>query len=500
MKGETLLNCRGICKDFGITKALKNVDFTVSRGKVFGLIGENGSGKSTLAAVISGIYPATSGDMEKNGAVWKPKDVLEAQKGGISIIVQEAGTIGRLSVAENIFLGQGKQFRKGILVDYKKMNAEAQNLIDELGITGIRANMLIMQLNMQERKMVEIIKAYHNNPDILIVDETTNALSHKERQILFNLIHKLAAEGKAVIIISHDIEEVIEHCDLITILKDGEIVTTMKQGEATAKKIKEMMVGRDVEEGFYRTDMDGYSDEVVLKADNITTLQEIMNLSLELHAGEILGIGGLSDCGMHTLGRALYGEEPVLLGSVTVGKTNGKITNAEEAVKNRIAYISKDRDAESLALNSPIYENIASTGYEINKSFGGLVSGKKERKYVDDQVKGLKIRCYSNHQPVSALSGGNKQKVAFGKWIAKDFDIIIMDCPTRGVDIGVKCEMYHLMYELKKAGKAIILICEELPELVGMSDRILIMKQGVISKEFMRSAELTEKEIIDYMI
>lgn len=497
---KVLLTCKGICKDFGITKALKNVDFTVTTGKVCGLIGENGSGKSTLAAVISGIYPATAGMMELNGQPWKPKDMMESQRGGISIIVQEAGTIGRLTVAENIFLGQESRFRKGFLLDYKKMNAKAGELMDELGIQGISPQTRMMQLNMQERKLIEIVKAYYYAPQILIVDETTNALSHAERSILFGLIHKLADEGNAVIIISHDIEEVLEHCDTITILKDGELMTTLEQGQANPRQIKELMVGRDVEEGFYRTDMDGYSEEVVLKADNITTLREIMNFSLELHKGEILGIGGLSDCGMHTLGKALYGEEPILLGSVKVGKDDVEIKNAEAAVLSRMAYMSKDRDEESLAMNSPIYENIASTGYQKNKSRSGLISLKKEKQYVDTQVKGLKIRCYSNHQLVSALSGGNKQKVVFGKWIARDFDIIIMDCPTRGVDIGVKYEMYNLMYELKKAGKAILLIGEELPELIGMCDRILIMKQGAVSKEFLRSPDLTEKEIIDYMI
>lgn len=361
---ETLLVCKDICKDFGITKALKHVDFTVMKGKICGLIGENGSGKSTLAAVISGIYPATSGTMELNGQPWKPKNMIESQNGGVSIIVQEAGTIGRLSVAENIFLGQEGQFRKGLLLDYKKMNAKAAELMEELGIKGIYPQMKMMLLNMQERKLIEIVKAYYYKPQILIVDETTNALSHAERNILFRLIHKMAGEGKAVIIISHDIEEVMEHCDTVTILKDGERMTTMEKNQANPKIIKELMVGRDVEEGFYRTDMDGYSEEIVLKADNITTLREIMNFSLELHKGEILGIGGLSDCGMHTLGKALYGEEPILLGSVKVGKNGVEIKDAETAVKNRMAYMSKNRDEESLAMNAPIFENIASTGYE----------------------------------------------------------------------------------------------------------------------------------------
>lgn len=500
MEQKVLLKCNGICKNFGITKALKGVDFHVISGKICGLVGENGSGKSTLSAIIAGMHQATAGSMEYKGAKWEPKTVLEAQQNGIGIIVQEAGTVPMISVAENIFLGQEQKFQKGIRIDKKSMNQEVQKLFDELGVKGISPAQLTMTLNMQERKVIEIVKAYSCNPNILIVDETTNVLSHNGREILFKLIHKLAAEGKAVLIISHDIEELTEHCDLITILKDGELVTNLQKEEFEASKIKRLMIGREMQGTYYREDMDPYSDEVVLKAEKITTLFEITNLDMELHKGEILGIGGLSDSGMHTLGKVLYGEEPLVSGKVLIGSEKKMVHNAMEAVKNRIAYISKDRDTESLALNASIYDNIACTGYEINKFAGPFISYKKEKEYVDKQVKGLKIKCNSAKQPVSSMSGGNKQKVAFGKWIAKSFDIIIMDCPTRGVDIGVKQEMYHLMYEIKKQGKAILLICEELPELIGMSDRILIMKNGAITKEFIRSKELSEKDVIEYMI
>jgi len=500
MEQEVLLTCKSITKDFGATRALDSVDFSVVKGKVCGLVGENGSGKSTLASIIAGIYQPSSGTMAYMGKGWTPKNSLEAQNNGIGIILQEAGTIPLLSVAQNIFIGQEKLFQKNLIINKKAMNKAANDVLQDIGAKNIRAEMMARMLNMQELKVVEIAKAYNCDPRIFIVDETTNVLSHDGREILFRLIHKLAGEGKSVLIISHDIEELIEHCDMITVLKDGKMVTTLEKHDFDAKKIKNLMVGREIKGDYYRSDMDPYSDEVLLEADNITTLGELTNLSMQLHKGEILGIGGLSDCGMHTLGKVLYGEERLAGGKVTLTQKNVTVTKAEAAVKNGMAYISKDRDRESLALDAPIFQNIAISGLDVNQIVNFFVSGKKEKQYVNKQVEGLKMRCRSEYQIVRTLSGGNKQKVAFGKWFAKGSDIFIMDCPTRGIDIGVKQEMYRLIYNMKKEGKSIILISEELPELIGMSDRILIMKNGSISKEFMRSGDLSESEVIEYMI
>ena len=246
-------------------------------------------------------------------------------------------------------------------------------------------------------------------------------------------------------------------------------------------------------------DNDGYSDEVVLKADCVTTMESLLCFDLELHKQEILGIGGLSDCGMHTLGRALYGLDEIVDGEVVLPKTGVKIKNAQVAFRNSMGYVSKNRDTESLELNASIFANIASTGYDKN-NIGPFILPWKEKAYVDKQIKALQIKCQNAYQPVRALSGGNKQKVVFGKWCADDADVLILDCPTRGVDIGVKAAMYQLIYDMKKQGKSIIMISEELPELMGMCDRLLIMRDGAVSGEFYRKDGYNDRELIERMI
>lgn len=497
--GQPLLSCEKISMNFGITKALVNVDFSVEAGMICGLIGENGSGKSTLASIIAGIYKPTGGTMTFKGKPWAPANSLYASQNGVGIIVQEAGTISMISVGHNIFVGQENRFSRLGFVNKEKMNAMADEVLADIGATKIKANMPTMALNMQDRKIVEIAKAYNNKPEIFIIDETTNVLSQDGREILFKLIHRLADEGKSVIIISHDIDEVIEHCDTVTILMDGHVTANLRKEEFDKEKIKTLMIGRELEGSYYRNDTDDYADEVVLEAKGVTALTGVINADLQLHKGEILGIGGLSDSGMHVLGKILFGEERLAKGKVL---RNGsiRIDSAQTAVKNGIAYISKDRDRESLALDASISDNISSTGLNVNLVAGLLYSPGKERKYVDEQMQRLRIKCNSKHQIVRSLSGGNKQKVAFGKWFAKDSDIFVMDCPTRGIDIGVKQEIYRMIYEMKKQGKSIIIISEEMSELIGMCDRIVIMKNERISMEFFRRDGITERQVIEYMI
>lgn len=497
---EKLLECKGISMNFGITKALINVDFSVEPGKIYGLVGENGSGKSTLSSIIAGIHTPVAGTMTFKGQPWKPASSLYASQHGVGIIVQEAGTIAICNVAQNIFLGQESKFSKFGLVNMGAMIEKAQSVLDDIGANFINAGVSAMALNMQTRKIVEIAKAYTNDPDLLIVDETTNALAQDGRDILFNLMHRLAKAGKSVLVISHDIEEVCEHCDEVTVLKDGRVAANLTKEELSPKKIKELMIGRELVGNFYRGDNDGYSDEVVLEVKDANALHQVTGINLQLHKGEILGIGGLSDCGMHILGKMLFGEEIIAKGSVTLTQKGIRITNPEVAVKNGVAYISKDRDKESLAADASISVNVASTGFDENRIKKILFSFKKERTWVDMQVDGPKIKCNSKHDQIRSLSGGNKQKVAFGKWFARNADIMILDCPTRGIDIGVKQEMYRLMYEMKKQGKAIVIISEELGELIGMSDRLLVMKDGRITKELFRKDGMTEQEIIEYMV
>lgn len=495
---QKVIEVTDICKRFGITVALDHVSFSVCGGEICGLIGENGSGKSTVTSIISGMQPATSGTMTYKGQPWKPATMIEAQNNGIAMIVQEAGTLANITVAENIFLGHEKMFRSGLFIDRKKMNEEAAALLKELEIE-LDPAAEAGSLSGEERKLIEIARALYWKPDVFIIDETTTALTYSGRELLYRLMHRLVEEGKCVIFISHDLGELIEHCDRLVILRDGVIVGGLDKGEFDENQIKRMMVGRELKGDYYRSDLNGFSDEVTLRADCITTMRELLCFSLSVHKGEILGIGGLADCGMHTLGRALFGLEKVLDGGVYTADGT-LIRNSRTAIDHKMAYVSKNRDVESLGLSATIYENIASTGYVLNRIFGPLISFKKERDYVEQEISNLSIKTAGAHYPVSTLSGGNKQKVAFGKWIASNADIYILDCPTRGVDIGVKAAMYQLIYDMKMAGKSVILISEELQELIGMSDRIVILKHGEVSHEVLRTEGFDEYQLIQYMI
>ena len=497
---EVSIEIKNMYKNFGATHALTDVSFKFNKGEIRGLIGENGSGKSTVSSIIAGIQPPTSGEMFLFGKPWAPKTSLEAQNAGIAMIVQESGTIARISVAENIFLGNYKPFRKRFAVNRKMMNEEAKKALERIGITDIDPSLPCSAYGMEDRKLIEIARAMYYDPKVLIVDETTTALAQRGRNILYKLIHEEADRGNTVIMISHDIDEVMDHCDVLTVLRDGVVVTDIEKNEFSSDLIKSRMVGREIQGNYYRTDFDGYDDEVVLKADCITTMKNLLCFDLELHRGEILGIGGLSDCGIHTIGRALYGLEDIVDGRVVLPqKNNTVIDKPKTAFDNGVGYVSKNRDTESLELNASIKANIASTGYRKNRK-GPFVDFRLETDYVADQINKLLIKCQGPWQVTRALSGGNKQKVVFGKWCAYNAQIMILDCPTRGVDVGVKAAMYQLIYSMKKEGKSIVLISEELPELCGMSDRLLIIKDGKVSGEFFRKDGFDERVLVDYMI
>ena len=496
---EELLKVENMYKNFGVTVALNNVSFEVERGYVYGLIGENGSGKSTVSSIIAGMQPATKGEMYYKGQLWNPSSMLEAQENKIGMIVQEAGTIPNITVAENIFLGHENLFKKGLFVDKGAMEEAAQKLLDELELSDMfKPNQRTATLDAQARKIIEIAKCLYWEPELLIVDETSTALSFEGREFLYRILKKMKSENKSVLFISHDLDEMMEHCDKLTVLRDGVIIGTLDKSEYEPGRIRQMMVGRDIQGDYYRSDVDGYGDEVVLEAKHITTMKDLLCFDLELHKGEILGIGGLSHCGMHTVGRALFGVDKIVDGEVVVN--GNKITSPKVAIANKMGYVSKNRDQESLGLSATIAENIASTGYRINELFKGIISFKKEAAYVDEQIESLAIKCAGKNYKVNTLSGGNKQKVVIGKWLGSDSQILVLDCPTRGIDVGVKASMYHLMYEMKKAGKSIVLISEELSELIGMSDRILMMKDGKVTAERLRVDGLSEHDLIEYMI
>ena len=428
------------------------------------VIGENGSGKSTLTSCLTGIYQKDSGKFILEGKEITATNQVEANHQGVAIIVQEIGTFSGLTVAENIFLGNEDKFTKHGIKNTASMNKQAQEYLDSYGFNYIDATKVIDDYNFEDRKLVEIVKATYFNPKVLVVDEATTALGQKGREELFKVMHKVRDTGNCVIFISHDIEEVIEQADNISVLRDGVKIGSITKAEATPDKLKALMVGREIGDNYYRTDYgEEISKEIVLSAKNVTVKGQIEDLNLELHKGEILGIGGLSECGMHEVGKALFGASYFRQGTVTLGDGT-PINSIPDAIKHSIAYASKDRDNESLVINDTIGNNICLPSLENLKTHG-MLRGKSMKEFANKYAKQMSTKMTGVDQFVSALSGGNKQKVVLARWVGKDSDLIILDSPTRGIDVKVKADIYAMMNDMRKSGKSIIMISEEIMEL-----------------------------------
>lgn len=499
-KGEVIMQINHMRKTFGPTIALDDVDLTVRRGEIRGLIGENGSGKSTITSIFSGMQPCDSGEMFYKGERWEPKSMNWALERGVGMIVQESGTVPGITVAENMFLCDTQRFAKGkVFIDRLQLIRTAQQALDDIGAGHIDANAITETLDMMDRKLVEVAKVWMKNPEIIVVDETTTSLSQLGRDIIYDLIVRMKESNRSVVFISHDLDEIMEKCDTLTVLRDGHIIRTFEKEEFDPDDIRTSMIGRELQGDYYRSDWDGsYGEEVVLELKNVNLGDQAINVNIQAHKGEILGIGGLSGCGMHAIGKLMYGAIKPASGEVLAyGK---EVKNPSTAMGMKIGYVAKDRDIESLCAKASILDNISIAGldrFAVRKHF---IFSKNERKYVTKHSDFMKVKCFSVNQPVSDLSGGNKQKVVFAKWIGRDSEILILDCPTRGIDIGVKQTMYQLMYKMKLEGKTIIMISEEMAELMGMVDRLIIMKDGQVKKEFPRSQDLSDAEIIKYMV
>lgn len=513
--GEVIFEAHHMHKVFGPTVALKDVEFVLHRGEIRGLIGENGSGKSTIMSIASGMQPKTSGEMIYKGKEWNPKTMLEAQNAGIAMILQESNTIPGVTVAENLFAGRENEFSKLGFINMKKMYKASDDVLKKFGITSFKGSTKIDTLSFETRKLIEIIRAMEKNPEILVVDETTTALSLEGRNILYKIIKDMSNENKAIVFISHDLDEIMDKCTHLTVLRDGDIIDTLTKDQFDAKRISTLMVGRDIGDAYYRSDFEATSsDEIALEFKNVN-YRTIKNFNLTLHKGEIVGIGGLSDCGIHLIGQLGFGARHPEGGEVILHcqrknkktkemeKIELNVKNPSTAIQNGLGYVAKNRDTEALILEAPIRENILLPSLDKLSHFS-FINPKEEDRIIKEQIENLSIKCNSEKTYVSRLSGGNKQKVSFAKWLANGSEVIIMDCPTRGVDVAVKQAMYKIINDMKKDGKAILLISEELSELIGMSDRIEIMseknKEAKIVKEFLRSKDLKETDIIDYML
>ncbi len=497
---EIRLEVQNLCKSFGITKAVQNVSFNINKGEVHALIGENGSGKSTLTNMLTGIYSIGSGKFILDGKEIHPKNQVEANNEGVSIIVQELGTLSGLTVAENIFLGHEDQFVHLGFKNTNAMNKKATELLKQYGFERIKASDMIDEYNFEDRKLVEIVKATYFNPKIVVIDETTTALSQEGREELYKHMNRIRESGNSVIFISHDLPEVLDKSDTITILRDGVYIDTVKSKDVTENDLKRLMVGREVTGDYYRADYgEPISDEVVLKCEDVSVPGLIEHVSFELHKGEILGFGGLSESGMHEVGKAIFGASYDRTGKVSL-QDGTEIKDIPTAIKHSIAYTSKDRDNESVVLNQSIGDNICLPSLDTLANKAHLLSDKKLKDFANQYAKQMSVKMVNVDQFVSDLSGGNKQKVVLARWIGKDSDIVVLDSPTRGIDIKVKQDIYQLMNHMRKSGKSIIMISEELMELIGMCDRIIIMKDGRTSGELTRSRDLDENSLITMMV
>ena len=501
MSEKVRLQVQNVCKSFGVTKAVQNVSFNINAGEVHALIGENGSGKSTLTNMLTGIYTIDSGKFILDGKEIHPKNQVEANDEGVSIIVQELGTLSGLTVAENIFLGHEDRFVKCGIKNTNAMNKEADALLKKYGFERIKASDMIDEYNFEDRKLIEIVKATYFNPKIVVIDETTTALSQEGREELYKHMDRIRSEGNTIIFISHDLPEILEKSDTITVLRDGVYIDTVKSKDMTEDSLKKLMVGREVTGDYYRADYgEEVSKEVVLSAKNVTVPGLIRNVSFDLHKGEILGFGGLSESGMHEVGKAIFGGSLDREGSVTLADGT-QINDIPTAIKHSIAYTSKDRDNESIVLNQSIGDNICLPS--LDKLSSGplhLLKDKTLNEFSNKFAKEISVKMVNTDQFVSELSGGNKQKVVLARWIGKDSDIIVLDSPTRGIDVKVKQDIYQLMDRMRKSGKSIIMISEELMELIGMCDRIIIMKDGEISGELERNPAMDENSLISKMV
>lgn len=500
---EPIIKVKNIKKKFGGIKALDGVSIDFYPGEVHCIVGENGAGKSTLVKIIAGTYSKDEGEINYFGKNVEPKSMWDMFQQGISIIFQEPGLIESLTVAENIFLNRENQFLKMGILSISERNKLAEKALKEIGIDDIDVTKKVTTVLYGRWKLIELSRAVSNkNLKILIVDESTAALSVNGQKILFQQIDKLKRKGIAILYISHRLNEVFELGDRITVMKDAKIVKTLHVNETNVNDLSKMMVGREIKD-YYRTDAEEkYHSDVLLSVKNLNIKDQVKNINFNLHSGEILGIGGLVGSGMHVLGKALFGIIPHK-GEICIRGNKLEQLNIVNAIKMGMAYVPRERDKEGLILIHSIKDNIAlpnmdqlTKKYKTNFIVSHLIKSELAKKYKDK----LDIRVSDVDFLCSTLSGGNRQKVVLSKWLARNSDIFIFACPTRGIDVGVKAQVYRLMENLKSQGKGIVMISEELPELIGMSDNIMIFKEGEIVKTFKRSEQPSEEEIVASMV
>lgn len=487
-----IVELENVFKSFPGVKALDNVSFKLKAGEVLALLGENGAGKSTLMKILSGVYTKDAGTIKIFGETINDMSPLKAQEVGIAIIHQELNMCDHLTVAQNIFLGR-EITKNGVLSD-KEMNQKTREILSKLNI-DIHPEDIVGSLSVSKQQMVEIAKALSTNAKILIMDEPTSALTSKEIEDLFTIIKKLKSEGCGIVYISHRLEELEHIVDRVMILRDGQYITTMNYQDTDLKEIISHMVGREITEKFPR--IEKAIGKKVLEVKNLNAGNHVRDVSFSLYEGEIVGIAGLMGAGRTETTRVLFGADPKESGQIFIDGVEVKINKPLDSIKAGIVLVPEDRKKDGLCTKLSIRDNISLPNLNFISSKLGVINRKKEKDMSKTAVENLRIKLASIESNAESLSGGNQQKIVVGKWLARNSRVVIFDEPTRGIDVAAKVEIYNLMNELKAQGIGVLFVSSEMPEILGISDRILVMADGKITKE-LDIKEATQDIILEH--
>ncbi|ESY18006.1 MULTISPECIES: sugar ABC transporter ATP-binding protein [unclassified Mesorhizobium] len=493
MEIPALLKISGLRKSFGPVRALRDVGFELRAAEIHAIAGENGAGKSTLMKVIDGILPPDSGDIQIDGRSVSIPSPLAAQKLGIGFVHQEIALCPDVSVAENIFMSITNA-SKALLMNYRDLEKRATAILARLG--NIDPTAMVRSLSISQQQLVEIAKALTLDCRILIFDEPTAALTEREAKKLFEIIHQLAGEGIGIIYISHRMAEIFENCDRVTVLRDGRYITTLDISATTPEQVVASMVGRVID-SLYPEKLRGdeRSEEILLEVSNLCETTTFRDISFQLRKGEILGIGGLIGAGRSEIVRGICRLEGQVTGNVSLHGKPLSLTHYGDSIAAGIVYLSEDRKGDGLFLDMSIAANISALAVDRISTRFGLINDRREKQRAETIGRQLSLKCGHVGQPVSTLSGGNQQKVAIAKMLSVDPKVIFLDEPTRGVDVGAKAEIHRILRKLARDGVGIVVISSELPELIGVCDRVLIVREGRITGE-VTGAEMTEENIM----
>lgn len=486
------LQMEGISKSFPGVKALDNINLNVSRGEVLALMGENGAGKSTLMKILSGVYIKDEGKILIDGKEVEIKNIKEAEKLGISIIHQELSVLPNLTVAENIFLSNELTDKVTMKLNRKTMNEQCRKYLDQIGC-NVNPNDRVSNISIGEMQMLEIAKAVSKNTNLIVMDEPTTALTDTETEKLFEVIEKLKKKNMAIIYISHRLDEIFRICDRVNVLRDGKYVGEKKVSDITKDDLITMMVGRKMEDQYPY--LEPKEVKTVLKLKNICMNGVLKNINLEIRSGEILGLSGLMGAGRSETAKVIFGEYKKTSGTIEINGKEVKINSTRDAIENGIAYLSEDRKKEGLILPLSVKDNMTLVSLDQFERKNKSINKKHEEETVEAFIKRLSIKTPSSKQLIKNLSGGNQQKVIIAKWLMQSPKILIIDEPTKGIDVGAKKEIYEVLNDLKKYGTAVVMISSDMPEIIGISDRVVVMHEGSIAGEIQRK-DLTQEKIM----